>query len=98
MRQVIDTEGSAERRSVCYSACEMWCQHDPVKIRRDMGEDQGKDIWRHRYTTVRMPPETIVVPAGAHPHIGTWARPKATTETMLANRYEPARSDRRVIA
>jgi len=22
----------------------MWHQHDPVKIRRDMGEDQGKDI------------------------------------------------------
>jgi hypothetical protein len=34
---------SAERRSACY-ACEMWCDHDPIKIRRDMGEDQGNDI------------------------------------------------------
>jgi IS66 C-terminal element len=41
MRQVIATEASAEHWSVCYSASEMWCQHDPVKIRRDMGEDQG---------------------------------------------------------
>jgi hypothetical protein len=43
-----------------------------------------------------MPSETIVDAAGARPHIGTRARLKATTETMLPNRYEPVRSDRRV--
>jgi len=81
---------SAEHPLVCYSACEIWCQHDPVKIRRDMGEDQGKD----RQDATRDDRGS----SWRHPHIGTWARPKATTETMLANRYEPARSDRRVIA
>ena len=93
-QEVLCAKASAEPRSVCYSACEIWCQHDPAKIRCNMGEDQGKDVLAPQ---VHGRPDAAGA-AGVHSHIGTWPKPRAPTETMLANRHEPVRSDRRAIA
>lgn len=97
-QEVLCAKASAEPRSVCYSACEIWCQRDPAKIHCNMGEDQGQDVLAPQ---VHGRPDAAgddVVAAGVHSHIGTWPKPRAPTETMLANRHEPVRSDRRAIA